>query len=173
MLPLSRNTTYTTSSPVKAVDLNDVQDCVIGGKHGAIDIPIHPALGIGIGWTYGTLPNEPGWTRDASPPVDHFLDLPLTIPVGTEIVSVDFEYSCGTIGQLTVDVVRYALRAPGGAHVHTMLTVAGGSNTFAGGSGDTFNVGHVTLAESVYKLRVHSTISGAAFFGAWVRVQRE
>lgn len=33
-LPLSRNTSYAASSPVKSADLNDMQDCVIGGKHG-------------------------------------------------------------------------------------------------------------------------------------------
>lgn len=35
-LPLSRNTTYSAGvSPVKANDLNALQDCIVGGKRGA------------------------------------------------------------------------------------------------------------------------------------------
>lgn len=33
-LPTSRNTSYTTDGPVKSVDLNDLQDCIVEGKHG-------------------------------------------------------------------------------------------------------------------------------------------
>lgn len=33
-LPESRNTTYAPDSPVKATDLNDLQDCIVEGKHG-------------------------------------------------------------------------------------------------------------------------------------------
>src|ERR1041384_5909428 len=33
-LPASRNTNYTPASPVKSQDLNDIQDCIIGGKCG-------------------------------------------------------------------------------------------------------------------------------------------
>jgi hypothetical protein len=32
-LPSSRNTTYTPASPAKSNDLNDIQDCIIAGKH--------------------------------------------------------------------------------------------------------------------------------------------
>lgn len=33
-LPESRNTSYAASSPIKSADLNDLQDCIIDGKHG-------------------------------------------------------------------------------------------------------------------------------------------
>jgi hypothetical protein len=32
-LPISRDTTYAPGVPVKSVDLNDFQDCIIGSKH--------------------------------------------------------------------------------------------------------------------------------------------
>ena len=35
-LPSSRNTTYAATSPVKSADLNLIQDCIIGGKHGTL-----------------------------------------------------------------------------------------------------------------------------------------
>ena len=34
-LPTSRNRTYAAASPVIAADLNAIQDCIIGAKHGA------------------------------------------------------------------------------------------------------------------------------------------
>lgn len=42
MLPLSRNTTYTSATPIRSVDLNDVQDCIIAGARGAGSIIAHP-----------------------------------------------------------------------------------------------------------------------------------
>lgn len=33
-LPVSINTTYTAASPVKSADLNDIQACIVAGKHG-------------------------------------------------------------------------------------------------------------------------------------------
>ena len=48
MLPTSPNTVYVPGvTPVKANDLNDVQDCIVGGKHGDAVIPIHSGTGFG------------------------------------------------------------------------------------------------------------------------------
>src|SRR5262245_4163008 len=33
-LPLSTNTVYTTSDPIKSVDLTQIQDCIVAGAHG-------------------------------------------------------------------------------------------------------------------------------------------
>lgn len=40
-LPESRDTTYTTDAPVKSVDLNQVQDCIVAGAHGAVVATAH------------------------------------------------------------------------------------------------------------------------------------
>lgn len=40
-LPASRNTTYSAGSSILSNDLNAVQDCIIGRKHGPITITIH------------------------------------------------------------------------------------------------------------------------------------
>jgi hypothetical protein len=42
MLPLSRNTTYIPGSKVKSQDLNDLQDCIVGAKHGEIELNLSP-----------------------------------------------------------------------------------------------------------------------------------
>lgn len=43
-LPSSRNTSYSASSPIKSADLNDVQDCIVAGKHGIKYLSIPAAL---------------------------------------------------------------------------------------------------------------------------------
>jgi hypothetical protein len=49
MLPLSRNKTYTTATPVRSADLNDIQDCVVAGAHGTKTRWFPP---------YGRIPND-------------------------------------------------------------------------------------------------------------------
>ena len=41
-LPLTRNTNYVASSPIKSVDLNDIQDCIIEGGHGDKVLQLSP-----------------------------------------------------------------------------------------------------------------------------------
>lgn len=45
MLPDSPNTVNTTDTPVKSVDLNDLQDCVVQGAHGDRVLDLHPVSG--------------------------------------------------------------------------------------------------------------------------------
>src|SRR5688572_26345926 len=47
-LPTTRNTDYTPGSKVKAIDLVDLQDCIVAGKHG--DLVLHVAAA----WARGT-----------------------------------------------------------------------------------------------------------------------
>lgn len=42
-LPTSRNTTYGTGTPISPNDLNMMQDCIIGAKHGLIPLTINAA----------------------------------------------------------------------------------------------------------------------------------
>ena len=53
-LPFSRNTTYTTDTPTRSSDLNMIQDCVIGRKHGVVKETCSPRLANnGTGWEFG------------------------------------------------------------------------------------------------------------------------
>jgi hypothetical protein len=46
VLPDSRNTTYGSGSNVKSADLDDIQDMIVGGKHGEITLPLPGAAGV-------------------------------------------------------------------------------------------------------------------------------
>jgi hypothetical protein len=39
-LPTSRNTTYVAGSQVKSADLDAIQDCIIGNKHGTLELDL-------------------------------------------------------------------------------------------------------------------------------------
>lgn len=51
-LPISRNTTHTPNAPVLSVDLNAIQDCIVGGKRGSVDEGFRPLV---IDTTGGTV----------------------------------------------------------------------------------------------------------------------
>lgn len=42
-LPLSRNRTYSPGDPIRSSDLNDIQDQIIGAKHGELELMIAAA----------------------------------------------------------------------------------------------------------------------------------
>lgn len=55
MLPTSRNNSYAPGSPVKSTDINDLQDCVIDGKHGTVNICVPGIFGVLDGnWSTAT-----------------------------------------------------------------------------------------------------------------------
>lgn len=94
MLPLTRNTTYTPATAVKSADLNDLQDAVIGGKHGLLTIPvaIFALVNIGVGATPVTVTHSivSGIAADlvaTATPIDAALAIN-GLPVGTRIVNV-------------------------------------------------------------------------------------
>lgn len=80
--PFNRLRTYTRGTPVHANDLNELQDSVIHGKHGPLEVPIPLGLAIpGADWTHdGT-----GWL---APPSGGAISVPLAFSAGTDIVSI-------------------------------------------------------------------------------------
>lgn len=51
MLPLSRNRTYTGANSIVPGDLDDMQDCIVGRKHGPISLSFTPVLVKPGSWT--------------------------------------------------------------------------------------------------------------------------
>lgn len=96
-LPLTRNTTYTPASPVYSNDLNFIQDCIVGDKHGTVEwmhggpaftlVPGGNAALANGQWTFGAV----------STLVSH-----LRGGVGTRITSVRFGYNRGGAGNITL-----------------------------------------------------------------------
>jgi hypothetical protein len=96
-LPISRNTDYTAASPIKSVDLNDLQDALIGAKHGPISIII-PAAGWQQQSGGGGVLGDGQWTFSAVTSL--VADLP-RLPVGTVITSIVWGYNRGGGGNVT------------------------------------------------------------------------
>jgi hypothetical protein len=88
MLPYSRNETHDTSTSIKPSTIDDMQDCIIGMKHGAIRIPIAAAAFQassldGTGFVVGA--GEWQWTTDG-----RYVHAALSWPAGTKIVGIDW-----------------------------------------------------------------------------------
>lgn len=136
-LPLSRNTTYSPNAPVKSNDLNDVQDCVIAGKHGTRTITygaaaFQPALA----GAYNQLADGRAVISSGGPtPVGAELDLQL--PVGTKLKAATVYGSNPTgsvatfkiavrdiTGTAAATTIATATMAAGAAHGGVALAVA-------------------------------------------------
>lgn len=83
-LPVSRNTTYAPGSQIKSADLNDVQDKIIdlNGRFDAEETSILGGKGSGSGATFASDGSITSATTGT-------LKIPIELPVGTEITSVD------------------------------------------------------------------------------------
>ncbi len=102
-LPDSREETATPASPVSSNTINAIQDCIISGKHGEIEI----AVG-GYGWT-----PTPGsvavtsisfglWSNSAAAAWTYELKL----PVGTLLTEVELAYDRAGAGTVNLTVFR-------------------------------------------------------------------
>lgn len=110
-LPISRNTTYAADSPIKAADLNDIQDCIIGRKHGDVTMVLSPFVGfvadtapaLTVGGGPGGAPGVLTSTGSAK------LYVPFSLLVGDRIKSVTFaRYGNGVANFTNVIVQRYS-----------------------------------------------------------------
>lgn len=62
-LPLTRNTDYSSDSPVRSLDLNDLQDAVVNGSHGEVVDIIN---GTGLRFGAGVAASGSGWAQWSS-----------------------------------------------------------------------------------------------------------
>lgn len=86
MLPNSRNQTVDTISPLEAATINDLQDCIVGAKHGASSVLVHASafntLGqSGFSWNLGSLV----WQLD-----DRLAWASVPVPPGARITEIDW-----------------------------------------------------------------------------------
>jgi hypothetical protein len=106
-LPSSRNTTYTAGSPINSVDLNDIQDCIVGKKHGAQEINISPLSFVGDGnWTVAgaVFFSDGGYINSTG--AGHCA-VPIPIEEGQRITSMVFaRYGDGAADFTSVQVFR-------------------------------------------------------------------
>ena len=99
-LPASRNSDYSPAAPVKSQDLNDIQDCIVGGKHGDVTLCADAADAVavtgspsydGTSWTFG--------------PVS-IIDIPLRKPEAGRVKSVTFYWHFAGAQNVTLEIKR-------------------------------------------------------------------
>jgi hypothetical protein len=95
-LPSSRNRTYAADSPVRSADLNDLQDCIVDGKHGDRTL-IFGAAAFNVqtavaNWATATVPqrDEGQWSFAAA--AAGRIVAPVILPVGTRIRTVTWHF---------------------------------------------------------------------------------
>lgn len=153
-LPASRNTTYSAGSPILSNDLNALQDCIIGRKHGAITVAIHGTrlhavtgsnqtnqqrTSAGVSQTGGTLP---GWC------------VGVELPIGTRILAVRAYFRDSATGTTTLNVAlkKYVAVTP------TATTVATSANSLGNGTYQAATTGAVSetlVAGTNYEIEVN------------------
>jgi hypothetical protein len=151
-LPLSRDYDATDAGPLPHTTVNNIQDAIIGGKHGSITLQIPACAGASV---FDPGFNEPGMipgiagSMQRNPAAAGFeiLRAPVTLPFGAKITEVKLEGSRGTsAGTFTFSLER-TLKSTGGVTV-----VAGPTATASGtdAAGDmTTNVTFSGLSEII------------------------
>lgn len=161
-LPLSRNTTYAASDPILAADLDDIQDCIIGRKHGTIEITV-PACAFVL--QTGTITIGAGVVTFGAVSI---INAPLQLPVGTKISTVAWSYNRGNAGTLNLRVKR---KAVGGGSVSDVDTVS--DNTGATYEITTRTLNHTVATGYQYYLEVQADNSAIVFEEATLMLTKE
>lgn len=102
-LPDSRNTTYTPSDPIKSVDLNELQDCIVNHAHGDLVVVVGAIEGADIGAS-GTFNENPLYWK-AGVSVD-LLTIPLPLKVGDQLKSITHVHWSGGAGSKEFEVYK-------------------------------------------------------------------
>jgi hypothetical protein len=102
-LPLTRNETATPASPVKSGTTNDIQDCIIGGKHGDVEEAIPGCfLNSNGNTTYSTVNGSISTTGAAN------IVGPIPLKVGDRIKSLTFSRAGDGVADITsADVILF------------------------------------------------------------------
>lgn len=147
-LPLTRNRTRTAADPVVSADMNDVDDMIVGARHGSIVVPFSTMSGH---VSSGTLNDDTnGWRSDGA--VD-WVDVGIDLPVGTVITQVS-----AYVSQNAATAITWELQSMDNTDVVTnLITHAGNATT---GSKVLTNTGVATIETGkTYRLRFKSNSS--------------
>lgn len=165
--PNERLTTYNPgASPVKANDLNEIQDAIIARRHGALEFAIHPSKVEPAGQGSN---NHAGMTADGA----HFqMSAPgkafaaIELPVGSRLLSIRWYYNRNGLGSITPSIKRQELAT---AAVPT-LVVAGPADAASAGVQNVLaaNINHVILSGWAYFVEWESTAATMRVHGALI-----
>lgn len=150
MLPSSRNTTYGADSPVQPVDLNDLQDCIVGNKHPELEICLFAsdfvyAQDIALPGQAGL--RQAGYITGAG---SHKAYAAVRVPVGKRVTTVEIFYDgANDAATLTPKFRKQILSTGVQADV-----VAGAADTGNGIESQVLTANHVVLAGNAYFIEV-------------------
>jgi hypothetical protein len=163
-LPTSRNTTYAASSPVLSVDLNALEDCIIGNKHPTLEMCLDASVFKGDSLALGTM-NAAGYLSSFS--AAGIVRAGVPIPVGKRIISVEVFYSInGSAANLTPKLRKQILSTA----VQADVVAGSADNTGAAGviESQLLTANHVVLTGNTYFIEVSVTNSLQRIYGAKV-----
>lgn len=151
MLPASRNTTYTTDSPVLSEDLNDIQDAIIAGAHGDRVLTLS---------AYAAFVSDaaPGWTAAGGPGF-------ITSTAGTNIIYVPIPLAIGARIK-SVKVARYGDGAADFANmiIQRYAAIGAGTLTGLGSSGVVTNPAASWADTTITVASPTAAVDGDSFF---------
>lgn len=165
-LPTSRNTTYAADSKVKSVDLNDLQDMIIGRKHATTELVLGPSAfqaKAGGGGVEGDLQ----WTFTAA--TELVSDITKLLPVGTRVVSVLWSYNRGGAGTITRRVRRRNVTTAAAAN---NISAPAGDATGAAQETQLDTLNHTLVTGEAVQLSITFDNAAHIFYGCVVTVDR-
>ena len=164
MLPLSRNTTYVPAAPIRSLDINDMQDMIVGASHGSIVIPIPAASWQPLAGGGGILGNGQ-WTFSA----DTTLVAPIPrVPIGTTLEQVVYGYNRAGAGTITCRTYKRNLVA--GTIAAGLGLIPAGDATGAEWETFTETLDYAIEADNAVWLEAHCDNAANIFGGALVTI---
>lgn len=111
MLPISRNETHDNTTTIKPSTIDDIQDCIIGAKHGASSVTVHASAFNTMaqsGFSWSPLQGSLIWSLD-----NRLAFAPVQIPRGVQISGIDWVVDKnGKAAPLRLVVVAKQLGSP-------------------------------------------------------------
>ena len=163
-LPTSRNTTYAPGSDIRSADLNALQDCIVGGKHGLISRPLGATSFLLTAGGAASLASD-RWTFSGSAG----LFCNLALPVGTTITEIIWRFDRGGGGTMTFKLIRRTLLDNVTAAVDVISRT---DNTTTGWRSDSDLPAYMTQADESLWLNVTGSAATNVFGGAVLNLQR-
>lgn len=163
-LPLTRDETLIAGSQVKSSLLNKLQDMIVGGKHGAIDIPIGGAAFVINPPGTGALNNAGLWTFSTAP---NILTAPLLLPVGAVLNTLTLGFNRNGAGTITSRTYKRNVLTGANSVIDTTAISAG-----TGYTSQVIAIGYTV--EAAHEVLVEISIGNIAnqFGGAIINVSK-
>lgn len=165
-LPTSRNRTYSPGDAIRAADLVDLQDCIVGMKRPEFELVLGPSAwnqksgGLGV-------ESDGEWTFTG--PTEMVADLSGRLPIGYRVTTVLWSYDRGGAGTVTRRVRRRNVTTAAAA---SNISAPSGDTTGATQETQTDTLNHTLVTGEGIQLSILFTDSANVFYGAVVKADK-